>query len=335
MQIRIYLLPLVFVLLPVSLLMDLQTHVSYSPLQLLEDPVLASFGVRLYLKRDDLLHPQVSGNKWRKLKYNLQEATNQQKNRLLTFGGAYSNHIYATAAAGRLFGFDTIGVIRGEETYPLNPTLSFARECGMHLHFVDRQTYACKYQWEFLDSLSERFGDFYLLPEGGSNALAVRGCSEIIAEIDADGGPVSQYDYICCSCGTGGTLAGLAAALSPGKKALGFSSLRGGDFLSGEVNQVLKAYRNAFDLPSLSINNYQIISDYHFGGYAKTTPELIRFIQNFEQRHGILLDQVYTGKMMAGLYDMIQQGKFFPGQTIIALHTGGIQGRSPELDEHF
>jgi 1-aminocyclopropane-1-carboxylate deaminase len=314
--------------------MDLQTHVSYSPLQLLEDPVLAAYGLQLYLKREDLLHPDVSGNKWRKLKYNLQEATNQQKSRLLTFGGAYSNHIYATAAAGRLFGFETIGVIRGEETLPLNSTLSFALACGMHLHYVDRQTYAHKYQWEFLDSLSDRFGDFYLLPEGGTNALAVKGCSEIIPEIEMDDS-APAYDYICCCCGTGGTLAGLVASLPHGKKALGFSSLKGGDFLSGEVKQVLKAYRNAFDLSSLNAHNFQLITDYHFGGYAKTTPELIRFIQNFEHQHGILLDQVYTGKMMAGLYDMIQQGKFQSGQTIIALHTGGIQGRSEELGEEF
>lgn len=312
--------------------MDLQTPVSHSPLQLLEDPVLASFGLKLYLKRDDLLHPTVSGNKWRKLKYNLQEAAGQRKRRILTFGGAYSNHIYATAAAGPLFGFETIGVIRGEETLPLNPTLSFARACGMHLHYVDRQTYAHKYQWEFLDGLSDRFGDFYLLPEGGTNALAVKGCSEIISEIKVDES-APAYDYICCGCATGGTLAGLAASLPSGKKALGFSVLKGGEFLAGEVKQVLKAYRRAFDCPSFHTNNFQLISDYHFGGYAKTTPELLRFIQRFEHHHGVLLDQVYTGKMMAGLYAMIQQGAFRSGQTIIALHTGGLQGRSPELDK--
>jgi 1-aminocyclopropane-1-carboxylate deaminase len=278
--------------------MDLQTHVRHSLLQLLEDPVLTSFGLKLYLKRDDLLHPTVSGNKWRKLKYNLQEAAGQQKRRLL------------------------------------NPTLAFARDCGMYLHYVDRQTYAHKYQWEFLDSLSDRFGDFYLLPEGGTNALAVKGCSEIISEIKMDES-APPYDYICCVCATGGTLAGLSASLPLGKKALGFSALKGGDFLAGDIKQVLKAYRNAFDCPSFNINNFQLIADYHFGGYAKTTPELLRFIQKFEHRHGVLLDQVYTGKMMAGLYDMIQQGAFQPGQTIIALHTGGLQGRSPALDEEF
>jgi 1-aminocyclopropane-1-carboxylate deaminase len=307
--------------------MDLQTHVSYSPTQLLDDPLLAAFGVNLYLKRDDLLHSEVSGNKWRKLKYNLQEATNQQQERLLTFGGAYSNHIYATAAAGRMFGFETIGVIRGEENLPLNPTLQFARDCGMQLHYVDRTTYANKYQWEFLESLSDQFGSYYLLPEGGSNSFAVKGCAEIIPEIDFN------FDYICCACGTGGTLAGLAASLSIGKKAIGFSSLKGGEFLEREVKQVLKAYRHAFDLEAQRLINYQIITDYHFGGYAKTSAELIQFIQRFERHHGILLDQVYTGKMMAGIYDMIQQGRFEPGSTIVALHTGGLQGRSAELDE--
>lgn len=312
----------------------LQVNVSYSPLQLLEDPLLSRSGVNLYLKRDDLLHPEVSGNKWRKLKYNLQEAASQQKDTLLTFGGAYSNHIYATAAAGRLFGFHTVGVIRGESPLPLNPTLQFAQDCGMRLHFVDRTTYAHKYQWEFLDSLADRFGDFYLLPEGGTNALAVKGCTEIIQEIEAEG-TFSHFDYVCCACGTGGTLAGLAASLFPHQRAIGFSALKGGDFLMGDVKQVLKAYRNAFDIPAPTSVNYQVISDYHFGGYAKTSPELLYFIRNFEQRHEVRLDQVYTGKMLAGLFDMIQQGRFCPGTTIVAIHTGGLQGRSEELDEIF
>jgi 1-aminocyclopropane-1-carboxylate deaminase len=310
----------------------LQVNVSYSPLQLLEDPLLSRFGVNLYLKRDDLLHPEVSGNKWRKLKYNLQEAASQQKETLLTFGGAYSNHIYATAAAGRLFGFNTVGVIRGEPTFPLNPTLQFAQNYGMRLHFIDRTTYTHKYQWEFLDSLTERFGDFYLVPEGGTNALAVKGCTEIVQEIEAEG-TLSHFDYICCACGTGGTLAGLAASLAPHQRAIGFSVLKGGDFLTADVKQVLKAYRNAFEISAPKSVNYQIMTDYDFGGYAKTSPELIHFIRNFEQRHEVCLDQVYTGKMLAGLYEMIQQGQFRPGTTIIAVHTGGLQGRSKELDE--
>jgi 1-aminocyclopropane-1-carboxylate deaminase len=310
----------------------LQINVSYSPLQLLEDPLLSRSGVSLYLKRDDLLHAEVPGNKWRKLKYNLLEASRQQKDTLLTFGGAYSNHIHATAAAGRLFGFNTIGVIRGEETNPLNPTLQFARDCGMQLHFVDRTTYAHKYQWEFLDGLGDRFGDFFLLPEGGTNALAVKGCTEIIQELEAEG-IGSNFDYVCCACGTGGTLAGLAASLAPHQRALGFSALKGGEFLMGDVKQVLKAYRNAFDVPAPELINYQILTEYHFGGYAKVPAELIHFIRNFEQRHEVRLDQVYTGKMLAGLFDMVQQGRFNPGTTIVAIHTGGLQGRTGELDE--
>ena len=305
----------------------MQTKVGYSPVQLLEEPALAPFGVTIYLKRDDLLHPEVSGNKWRKLKHNLTEATAQGKGTILTFGGAYSNHIYATAAAGQLFGFKTVGIIRGEETLPLNPTLEFARNCGMRLLHVDRTAYANKYQWEFLESLSDHFGDFYLLPEGGTNALAVKGCAEIVPEINID------FQYICCCCGTGGTLAGLVASLAPHQRALGFSVLKGGDFLVGEVKQVLKAYRNAFEGMPFVSSNFQIVKDYHFGGYAKTSPELYQFIRSFEQRHGILLDQVYTGKMLAGLYDMIQKGHFKAGQTIVVVHTGGAQGRNREWEE--
>lgn len=307
---------------------SLYTDISSSPMHLLKDPVLEPFGVQLYLKRDDLLHPEVNGNKWRKLKYNLEEAKKQHQEILLTFGGAYSNHIHATAAAGQLFGFRTIGIIRGEKTLPLNPTLKFAQDCGMQLHYISRTAYSNKYQWEFLESLRDKFGTFYLLPEGGTNALAVKGCAEIAQEIE------EAYDYICCACGSGGTLAGLAASVSLPAKVLGFAALKGGSFLTGDVNQVLKAYVNSFGRPEdPRMNHYQIIANYHCGGYAKTTPELIQFIKDFERRNSVPLDQVYTGKMMFGLYDMIQNGYFKAGETIVALHTGGLQGRCPELGE--
>ncbi|MGB3757174.1 MAG: pyridoxal-phosphate dependent enzyme, partial [Rivularia sp. (in: cyanobacteria)] len=181
-----------------------------SPLQLIQDELLTQRGIRLFVKRDDLIHPQVSGNKWRKLKYNLQAAKQQQQKRLLTFGGAYSNHIAATAAAGKMFGFETIGVIRGELIKPLNPTLHLAQQQGMQLVFVGRKEY--RQEKELIATgLQDELGKCYVIPEGGSNTLAVKGCAEIVAEVreQLDGVP----DYFCVSSGTGGTAAGLVVGL--------------------------------------------------------------------------------------------------------------------------
>jgi 1-aminocyclopropane-1-carboxylate deaminase/D-cysteine desulfhydrase-like pyridoxal-dependent ACC family enzyme len=297
-------------------------------LQQIHDAVTEAAGVTLYLKREDLIHLQISGNKWRKLKYNLLQAIQEGKKTLLTFGGAFSNHIYAVAAAGKLYNFHTIGIIRGEEHQPLNATLSFAQACGMQLYYIDRKLYKQKEQPSFLLNLSDQYGDFYLIPEGGTNALAVKGCKEIAEEISVN------YDYLCLACGTGGTLAGLIAG-APSKNIIGFSALRGGDFLCEEVNMLLQSYAtidNAAKKAYVHSTNWQIQTDYHFGGYAKTTPALIQFIKQFEQRHNILLEQVYTGKMLYGLYDLMQKGYFPEGSTVIALHTGGLQGRSTALD---
>ena len=193
-----------------------------SPLTEIDDDRLARAGVRLYLKRDDLIDREIPGNKWRKLALNLEAARDGGYSALGTFGGAYSNHIRATAAAGQRHGFATIGVIRGEEHRPLNPSLRAAAACGMRLTYLDRASYRRKAEPAVIAALHDRFGDFYLLPEGGSNALAARGCAQIPAEI-----PV-PFDVICCPCGTGGTLAGIAAGLRTGQRARGFSALRGG-----------------------------------------------------------------------------------------------------------
>ena len=221
------------------------------------DPFLKERKISLFIKREDLNHPFISGNKWHKLKYNIQEARRQGKNALLTFGGAYSNHIYAVAAAGKLFNFKTIGIIRGEEHTPLNPTLSFATANGMKLYYLDRKSYRNKNSPGIIKELQNKFGDFYLLPEGGTNELAVKGCSEIINKIDID------FDYICCPCGTGGTLAGLISGLNGEKFALGFAVLKGASFLKENVTSLIKSSNgNIF-------NNWDINLDYHFGGYAK------------------------------------------------------------------
>lgn len=289
-----------------------------SPLQALDHPFPEPVNIRLLLKRDDQLHPLVSGNKWRKLKYNLWAAHNQSFDTLLTFGGAYSNHLYATAAAGQTFGFRTIGVVRGDELAhkPLNATLSFCQSCGMHLHFVSRTSYQGKDDPRFLTQLAERFGDFYVLPEGGTNDLAIQGTAEIIPEIIRQLGYVP--DYVACPVGTGGTITGLALSAPAETVVLGFLSVKAANF-------------------KLPIQDEKTVycrleTAYAFGGYAKTTPELLDFIRTFEHKTNVRIEQVYTGKMLYGIYDLARTGAFKPNATVVAVHTGGLQARSDALD---
>ncbi|WP_306353217.1 1-aminocyclopropane-1-carboxylate deaminase/D-cysteine desulfhydrase [Flavobacterium sp. '19STA2R22 D10 B1'] len=267
-------------------------------------------GVTLTVKREDLIHPFVSGNKYRKLKYNLLQAEQENKNTLLTFGGAFSNHIAATAAAGSKYGIETIGIIRGEELSSKiseNPTLSFAQEQGMKLQFISREEYRNKAEASFLKDLRDQYGDFYLLPEGGTNALAVKGCEEILTAEDTD------FDYICCAVGTGGTIAGIINSVKPHQKVLGFPALKG-DFLQEEIRKFAKN------------EQWELISEYHFGGYGKVTTELIAFINEIYQKNDIPLDPIYTGKLFFGVMDLIHKGYFPKGTKIMAIHTGGLQG---------
>lgn len=269
--------------------------------------------VKLDLLRLDQVHPHISGNKWFKLKYNLLEARKKGYDTLLTFGGAFSNHLYATAAAEKEYGFKTIGVVRGEKVVPLNPTLAFAEAQGMHLKFVSRAEYRRKESEELHQQFQDEFGLCFILPEGGSNALAVKGCTEIVQTPE-------NYDYICCSAGTGGTLAGIIEKTKNKARVLGFSALKGGSFLYDEINRLTQAYSgNQYE-------NYQIVEDYHFGGYAKANTELVNFINEFKREQEILLDPVYTGKMIYGIMDMINKGYFKPGSKILAIHSGGLQG---------
>jgi 1-aminocyclopropane-1-carboxylate deaminase len=266
--------------------------------------------IRLFIKREDLIHPFISGNKYRKLKYNLKEAKRIESKSLLTFGGAFSNHIAAVAFAGKQNGFKTIGIIRGEELAEkalLNPTLQFAKDNGMLFYFIPRELYRNKTSIDFKDDLKNKFGDFYLIPEGGTNKLAVQGCEEILTEEDY------QYNYICCCVGTGGTISGLINSSQSHQKILGFPALKG-DFLSREILKFAKT------------NNWELISDYHFGGYAKINESLIAFINRFQSDHNILLDPIYTGKMLYGIVDKIQKNQFEKGSKILAIHSGGLQG---------
>jgi 1-aminocyclopropane-1-carboxylate deaminase len=282
-----------------------------TPIQEIHDPLFEKAGVRVLVKREDLNHPHVSGNKWWKLKYNLEEAIKLKHRTLLTFGGAYSNHIYATAAAAHELELKSIGIIRGEETLPLNETLSFAKSCGMRIHYVSREAYRKKTENEFLENLRNLFGEFYLIPEGGTNELAVKGVTEFAQTLG------SNFDYLCCAVGSGGTLAGLINGLDREKELIGFPVLKGADFLKAEIEHLLPT----------KFTNWRLIPDYHYGGYAKTTPELNQFIRSFNTNTNILIEPIYTGKLLAGVYDLISKGYFTKGSIIFVLHSGGIRNQ--------
>ena len=267
-------------------------------------------GITLEIKREDLLHPFVSGNKFRKLKYTVLQAKAENQSVLLTFGGAFSNHIAAVAYAGKEQGFETIGVIRGDELRDKiseNPTLSFAQECGMRFEFVTREAYRHKTETAFIEQLQVKFGSFYLVPEGGTNDLAVKGCEEILTEFDA------HFDFVCSAVGTGGTISGLINSALPHQKVLGFPALKG-DFLQNEIHKFVNN------------KNWELITDYHFGGYGKVTTEFIEWMNWFYAQTGIPLDPIYTGKMVFGVMDLIQRNYFPPKSKILMIHTGGLQG---------
>lgn len=267
--------------------------------------------IELFIKREDLLHPIISGNKFRKLKYNIQEAKRLGHSTLLTFGGAFSNHILAVAGAGAEFGFSTIGVIRGEEIeYKIheNPTLIKAQELGMKFYFVSRSDYREKENTNFKEKLQTIFGSFYLIPEGGTNNLAIKGCEEILTKEDKEG-----FSHVVCAVGTGGTLSGLINSSNINQYIIGFSSLKG-SFLSDVIRNFV------------SNNNWEINDEYHFGGYGKVSNELIDFLNSFYKQTSIPLDPVYTGKMVFGVLDKIKEGYFPENSKILIIHTGGLQG---------
>lgn len=278
-------------------------------------PFLKEQGIELVVKREDLIHPFVSGNKFRKLKYNISEVLQLQKDTILTFGGAFSNHIAAVSFAGKEAGLKTIGVIRGKElgenfdkTLSQNATLQEAAKNGMQFYFVDRETYRNKTSQDFIELLRFQFGDFYLVPEGGTNQLAVKGCEEILSIED------EKFDYICSAIGTGGTISGLINASEPHQKVIGFPALKG-DFLTKEIAQYVGVK-----------DNWELNTNYHFDGYAKYNADLISFINWFYKETQISLDPIYTGKMLFGIVDLIKKNYFSAGSKILAIHTGGIQG---------
>ena len=266
--------------------------------------------IEVYIKREDLIHPFVSGNKFRKLKYNLAEAKKQNCDTLLTFGGAFSNHIAATAAAGNLQDFKTIGIIRGDELVGKikdNPTLKYAADQGMEFKFVSREIYRNKNEVGLIENLKAEFGDFYLIPEGGTNELAVKGCAEILTEED------KKFDFITCAVGTGGTIAGIIKSSLPNQQVLGFPAVKG-DFLQNEIRNFVTDC------------NWQLLNGFEFGGYGKVTSELIASMNAFYAETQILLDPIYTAKMVFGVKSLISKGFFPDNCKILMIHTGGIQG---------
>ncbi len=285
-----------------------------SPLELLTISALDKYDVRVYVKRDDLIDPYLSGNKWRKLNLNLVEAIRLAKATILTFGGAYSNHIYAVAAAGRQFGLKTIGIIRGEAPREYGATLRFADECNMELHFLSRSDYRAKIIPKDIDQST-----CYILPEGGTNCLGIKGCERIVTEVKEQLPDDTKVDYWCTSSGTGGTASGIISALKNDSEALIFSALKG-DFLKSDIQKLLG------NCVAKKYSNWQLITDYHFGGYAKFKPELIEFINYFKATTDIPLDPIYTGKMFYGILDLLEKGFFKKGSTIVIVHTGGLQG---------
>lgn len=266
----------------------------------------------MYVKRDDLTHPEIMGNKWRKLKYNLEAAKSAGYDGILTLGGAYSNHIAATAAACAENNLKSIGIIRGQELSPKsNPTLEYAYKKGMQLIFIDRDEYKLVRNDPKV-ALAKKYPEFFILPEGGTNDHAIKGCRELLDEI------VIDFDWIVTPIGTGGTFLGLLSGLKQNRRILGVSSLKG-SFIHDEIEKL----RNRFHIQN---SNYEVCDAYHFGGYGKATDTLIDFINWFKEMFDIPLDPIYTGKSFFGVFDMIKKGKFEKNLRIVLLHTGGLQG---------
>ncbi|RLA26125.1 MAG: 1-aminocyclopropane-1-carboxylate deaminase/D-cysteine desulfhydrase [Gammaproteobacteria bacterium] len=294
-------------------LFALEGKLGTSVLDKIEEPFIREHGIELWLKRDDLLHPVISGNKWRKLKYILDHALSFNARKIISMGGAYSNHLHALAYIGHALGIKTHGIIRGERPEVLNPTLSDLLAWGMTIDFVTRSEYRQLRAYKNHDSLPGLQAGEYWLVEGGATVQALQGVAELVDELAMD------YDVVCAPCGTATTLAGIINAVSEAKQVIGFAALKGASFLAADVQQMLNNKHG-------HNNRWYIELGYHFGGFAKVSPALLGFINDFEQVHRIKLEPVYTGKMLYGIYALIKQGYFKSGQKIIAVHTGGLQG---------
>lgn len=277
--------------------------------------------------RLDLVDPEVGGNKWFKLKKNIKKARQDEQKTIITFGGAYSNHIASTAAACKALKLNCVAVVRGEETPILNPTLQTAKEKGMQFYFVDRETYSTKDSVDFKKHLNRKFGPHYLIPEGGNNLEGILGCMEILR-------PEWDHNFIFCACGTATTYAGLAASCKPEQKVVGISVLKGENILVKETNEKLRNFfpeKNIFvtgneELEKSHIENNCITNNYCFNGYAKMDNDLIGFKKDFETEYEIPLDHVYTAKLFYAVFGLIRLKKIKPGSKLLIIHSGGLQG---------
>ena len=280
----------------------------YSPVHQIKNKLFTEKEIKVFVKRDDLIHPIISGNKWRKLKYLLKQARAENKNHLVTFGGAYSNHLLATAAAAAKFGFRSTGMVRGEKVD--NDTLFLCGLHGMALRFTDRESYRDKpalFQKYFGDDT-----DAFFINEGGASAEGAKGCCELIRELS------EAYDHLFCACGTGTTAAGIINGLNGYQLKTQFHGvpvLKNGEFIRKEIEQYL-----------LQPSDFNLHTGYHFGGYGKTDDRIIAFIKQFVAETGILIEPVYTGKMLYAIFDLAANDYFKPGERILAIHSGGIWG---------
>lgn len=302
-------------------------HKPMSTLQKISHPLFDKYQVEVKVKRDDLLHNIISGNKWRKLKYNIEKLKEGNYHGALTFGGSYSNHIHAFAYACKLNNIPCIGVIRGEAQYANNFTLGWARHWGMQCHFVDRKTYRRRFETDFITELNALYPNYFVIPEGGSNALAIPGVAEVVAELNQQ----ADFDTLMTPVGSGGTLAGLISGDSVAKrkqhKILGIAVLKQADYLVKEIKALLPK-------SALQHTNWQLLTQFHRGGYSKfSTLDAERIIE-FNQQTGVTFEPVYSGKMILALLDLLAQGYFKPQERIVLLHTGGLQGLGGMIEQN-
>lgn len=289
-----------------------------SPITQLNEPLLVEKKIQLFVKRDELIHPVIQGNKWRKLKYNLLAAAEQSATTILSFGGAYSNHLHALAATGQLFNFKTIGIIRGERPATLSPSLQDMQDWGMQLEFISRADYRMRDSSEFIQQLKQKYGAFYLIPEGGNNATGRYGCGELLDELE------QAYDVICCEVGSGAQFSALVSQHARSSQAAHHTHYLG--FVVMKNPALLQQLEDYFQQQTISYSNWSLNQEYHFGGFARATDTLHEFIHQFKRQHGIQLEPVYSGKMLYGIYQLIEQDYFKPGSRILAIHGGGLQG---------
>jgi 1-aminocyclopropane-1-carboxylate deaminase len=275
-------------------------------------PIIQKANIALWIVRADLIHPLASGNKFYKLAPTLEYAKQRNIKHLVSFGGAFSNHIHALALSAQAHGFSSIGIIRGEPEYQNNPTLRDAKEAGMQLEFVDRKTYKRRYEQEYLQQLQQRYPNALIIPEGGSNQYAIEGCMQFAEEINS----IIQPDIVTVAAGTGATVAGLACGTNAKQRTIAYAVLK-----DKTLNQRIQGFINNQDETAKVT-----IEQADFGGYAKLNKELLDFILGWLDKTDILLDPIYTGKMGMRLMQQIKAAEYKQGTTIAMVHSGGLQG---------